>query len=300
MPVCGTIVSIRPPFSPPVPTPSLLRISRPRFWPYELGTYVLGAAAATAFDSQMLLAFFVFAAYFLFPANLLIYGINDIHDYDTDRNNPKKQGYEALLEPRWHRFVLGRVIEWNLPVVAFFPWLSPATLAALVAFAFCAIFYSAPPIRAKARPFFDSLFSAGHYVATGIFGYLLVSGEYSPDWQMVVAGMAWCMAMHAYSAVPDIRSDREAGLSTIATKLGDKATLILCAVLYGSAALLSWPVLSWGAAVAGVAYLVGVCAAWGRDEEDLLRVYRFFPLINALVGASITLFLLFRSPFSIL
>ena len=39
-----------------------------------------------------------FVVYFLIPANILIYGINDIFDYDTDKLNPKKGTYEAFID----------------------------------------------------------------------------------------------------------------------------------------------------------------------------------------------------------
>lgn len=293
MPYCGTIVST---FPARVPPPSLIRLSRPRFWLYETGTYVLGAAAAHASpDPTRFILFLLFAGYFLFPANLLIYGINDVYDYETDRNNPKKQGYEGLLEPKWHPYVVRNVVLWNLPFLVVLPWLTPPVVLALAAFAFCATFYSAPPIRAKARPFLDSLFSAGHYVATGVFGYLLVSGAGSPSWTMVIAGLAWCVAMHAYSAIPDIRSDSEAGLSTIATRLTAKPTIVLCAILYACAATLAWPVLGWVSVAGGSTYLAFMLLSWNRDEARLLRIYRFFPALNAAIGATITLLLLSRS-----
>lgn len=33
----------------------------------------------------------IFALYFVIAANIWIYGINDIYDYETDKLNPKKQ-----------------------------------------------------------------------------------------------------------------------------------------------------------------------------------------------------------------
>lgn len=278
-------------------SPSLLRISRPRFWLYELGTYVLGGVAAgVAIPHPHTIAlFWVFTAYFLFPANLLIYGVNDVYDYETDRNNPKKQGYEGLLEPQWHPYVLRRIVLWNAPWLLALPWLSMPAVVSLVMFALCATFYSAPPIRAKARPILDSLLSAGHYVATGVFGYLLVSGTSVPDWTVVIAAMAWCVAMHAYSAVPDIQSDQEAGLSTIATLFGPRGTHLLCALLYTLAALLTWHAMGWVAAAGGAAYVLLMLISYGQDERSLMRLYQQFPLLNAVVGATITLVLLDRS-----
>ena len=72
-----------------------LRISRPRFWLYLLGPFLIGAIAAdTANFFWPALA--VFAFYFTFPANMLIYGVNDIFDYEADKHNPAKKGSELL------------------------------------------------------------------------------------------------------------------------------------------------------------------------------------------------------------
>jgi lycopene elongase/hydratase (dihydrobisanhydrobacterioruberin-forming) len=96
----------------------VLRISRPRFWIYELGpfmigilggllTYVLmvqGGASTYAIAEIGLgpvtsvaeifrnhwVSIMIFAVYFLISANIRIYGINDIYDYETDKLNPKK------------------------------------------------------------------------------------------------------------------------------------------------------------------------------------------------------------------
>ena len=69
----------------------LLKVSRPRFWLYVFGPYIVGLAAGAATrDDFVRIENLVFGLYFLLPANLLIYGINDIFDFETDRLNPKK------------------------------------------------------------------------------------------------------------------------------------------------------------------------------------------------------------------
>ncbi len=73
----------------------VLRISRPRFWIYELGPYMIGVLGAILTSQQSretinLWRVFLFGFYFLIPANIWIYGINDIYDYETDKLNPKK------------------------------------------------------------------------------------------------------------------------------------------------------------------------------------------------------------------
>ena len=71
--------------------PFLIKVIRPRFWLYIFGPYLVGLAAGASSRVDFLrFDALLFGLYFLFPANLLIYGINDIFDFETDRRNPKK------------------------------------------------------------------------------------------------------------------------------------------------------------------------------------------------------------------
>ncbi len=276
---------------------SLFTLSRPRFWIYELGTYLLGVLAVlpigiTPLQLGLLIAFGI---YFLFPANLLIYGVNDIFDYDTDKLNPKKVEYEALLLPKYHRHVWQMIAVTNLPFLALLFWVPDSAKIAFALFIFFAFFYSAYPLRAKIRPGFDSLFSASHYVVTGVFGYFLVGGVGVP-WAGVIAGILWATAMHAFSAVPDIEADSGAGLRTIATWLGAPATLAVCGLFYFASSVLAAIVLGPLPLVFGLLYVLLMLFAWlGRlSGWDDLIVYRWFPVINLGVGFVLALLLMLR------
>lgn len=259
----------------------ILNISRPRFWLYEMGTYFIGVLVATNFLGDFLRPeILIFGFFFLIPANILIYGVNDIFDYETDKLNPKKVEYEALLVPEKHKSVWAWVLATNIPFVVYAFSLSVKTGIYLLIFYFFAFFYSATPIRAKIRPFFDSLFSAGHYIFTGVFGYFLAGGEGFPLVGFI-AGVLWAMAMHAYSAVPDIKADTDAGLRTIATWLGRNKTIVLCLVFYiASAALFS--------TLVGVFPLLAVLVYVGlmiwslkeKDDNKLFKIYTYFPWVN--------------------
>lgn len=268
----------------------LLRISRPRFWLYEAGTFLVGCAAAyasgytVAVPTLMLGAFFV---YFLIPANLYIYGINDIFDYETDRLNPKKVAYEALVIPAEHAALWRAIIISTLPFLGLLYGASLLALSAFAAFLFFAAFYSAPPIRAKAIPGLDSVFSAGHYVATGVFAFLIAGGT-ELSLTPIIAAMAWAIAMHAYSAVPDIDADTASKVPTIATALGSKLTILLCAALYATAAILSFPYLGYVSVVFGVLYLGLMIASYTTSStESLFKIYKVFPYVNAIGGMAI-------------
>ena len=58
----------------------LLKVSRPRFWIYIFGPYIVGLIAGVENKTELLsLLYLLFGIYFLYPANLLIYGVNDIY-----------------------------------------------------------------------------------------------------------------------------------------------------------------------------------------------------------------------------
>lgn len=172
----------------------------------------------------------MFAIYFLFPANLLIYGVNDIFDFETDRLNPKKTEKELLARAQSQRYLIAAIFLTNIPLLIVTSTLTPLAALPLSGFLFFSIYYSAPPIRAKARPVIDSIFNI-LYPFPGIIGYQLIAGKL-PPLPIVAAGGLWMMAMHAYSALPDIQADRDSGLSTIATSLGARGTFSFCLVLY--------------------------------------------------------------------
>ena len=97
---------------------AIFKISRPRFWLYTFGPYLVGLTAAANVPSDLLrFDVIFFALYFLFPANLLIYGVNDIWDFETDSRNRKKTGYETLVRPEHHHTLLLRIAAFNAPGV---------------------------------------------------------------------------------------------------------------------------------------------------------------------------------------
>lgn len=271
----------------------IIKISRPRFWIYEIGPYIVGIAAAASSNYSIWLvpAIIIFFIFFTYPANIYIYGINDMYDYETDKLNPKKVSYESLVYPEEHKPLLRHIFLVTIPFLIYgFLNLSIQSLVALCLFFFFAGFYSAKPIRAKARPILDSLFSAGHYVATGVFSYLLVTEllDLRLSWLALsicaTASMAWAVSMHAYSAVPDIQADKDAKLATIATKLGKDKTIYLCGFLYALAAILVYPYLGIVSLILGAVYLFVMYISLKADEERLFEIYTYFPTINSISG----------------
>lgn len=262
----------------------LLKVSRPRFWFYILGPYLLGLIAGASYPQQLYSLFFVlYGIYFTFPANLLIYGVNDIYDYETDKLNEKKKSYETLVTSGVRSKLWLTIFLSNFAFVDIFFHGNFPTIIAGIGFLFFSIFYSAPPIRAKSKPFLDSAFNV-LYIMPGVFSYALISGEFTPVKIMIAAGL-WTAAMHAYSAIPDIDADREAGLKTIATVCGPFVTLAICGLLYAAAAVLSFEYLGFVSISLGLAYIILMAASVRSVKTGrLFKLYRAFPLINVLAG----------------
>lgn len=260
----------------------LLTISRPRFWIYLLGPYLIGAIISlppTDIITHPL--FWLGFLYFTLPANLFLYGINDIHDYDTDKDNPKKTSYEELVTPQEHRFLYTWILITNLPFVTLVLFLSKTAIIAVIGFILLSWQYSAPPIRAKTIPFLDSSFNI-LYMLPALIGYGLIS-SLPVAISLLIASSLWTMAMHAYSAVPDIETDRHADLKTIATQLGTYGTLGVCLLLYIGAASLAYPWLGNVALMIGMVY-GGMMIMSMIYTQHLFRLYTLFPWINIVMG----------------
>lgn len=266
----------------------LWKLSRPRFWFYLFGPYLLGAAALahSPIVNADLISLTVYGLYFLLPANLLIYGINDLFDYETDILNAKKQGYEAVLAPSLWSSTWSWILALNAPFVIMAPWLLPPTaVLALLAFLFFGLGYSVPPLRAKTKPFLDAFFNILYvFPALVSFGFVGL-----PPLVLVIAGTCWCMAMHAFSAVPDIKADTAAGIATVATVLGKTKTITFCLFLYLLSGALSFQYLGLLAVALGSAYALLMLASLKSDEAKLFKIYKLFPFVNLTAGFLLTL-----------
>jgi len=262
----------------------LLVLSRPRFWLYLAGPVVVGVAvAASTVEELFMPAAVVLFGYFLLPANVLLYGVNDIFDADVDSANPKKENKEA----RWQgdRPVAAAVIASGLLGVGLLAVTPPAAWPWLAGFLILAVQYSAPPFRFKTTPVLDSI-SNGLYILPGIAAYVVVAGSQPPALAIVGAWL-WTMGMHTFSAIPDIEPDRKAGIQTTATALGERRTFGYVAACWIAAALAFGVVdLRLGALLAVyplfVGWVVGSAVAVGR-------AYWWFPAVNTVVGTLITL-----------
>ena len=244
------------------------------------------------------------AFFFLIPYNLLMYGVNDVFDYESDLRNPRKGGIEgALLHPRYHSatlwiaFLFAAPFAIYLAVVGSFE--SNSWLALVL---FSVIAYSIKGLRFKEIPFLDSITSALHFVGPMWFGLALAGAEVNQT-ILLVSGtfFLWGMASHAFGAVQDVRADREAGIGSVATVIGARATVYLALAMYLAAGLLALNLEGRfnQAAIAAIPYLLVVGRELSITDENCERAnrgWKWFIYLNFIAGAIVSALIIGPQP----
>lgn len=275
--------------------------SRPISW---INTAYPFAAAYLVVGQQANLTFWVGTLFFLIPYNLLMYGINDVFDYESDLRNPRKGSIEgAVLAKKWHRPTLLVAFLLPIPFLLYLIWNGNfASTVWLLIFVFTVIAYSAKGLRFKEIPFLDSFTSATHFFGPMVVGVALAGGDV---WQannldLIFAFMLWGMASHAFGAVQDINADRQAGLASVATAIGAKTTVRFAFVAYFLAGLLmlrtNWPgPLVSIAALPYLAILLPYLNLSDQNCEQANGGWRKFIWLNFFAGFVVTIILIASS-----
>ncbi len=263
----------------------LVKLSRPRFWLYLGGTYMLGFSAGIhSIESYTNSIFIINLVYFLIIANIFLYGINDYFDSDTDAINPKKNDKELLLQGSQKPYLRNTLVIITIisSIVAVIQ--SNALLKLLfLLFILLSYCYSAPPVRFKARPYIDFL-SNILYILPGIIGYVQAT-RHLPETILMVAFASWAFAMHLFSAIPDIEPDSKAKITTSAVFLGKTKSLIVCTIFWGifSGILISKSILT-AFNLLTLVYPAIPLMLLVKPNTDINKVYWAYPYINNLVG----------------
>jgi 4-hydroxybenzoate polyprenyltransferase len=269
--------------------------SRPISWintAYPFGLAYWLATGDTGFT------LWIGALFFLIPYNLLMYGINDVFDYESDLRNPRKGGIEgALLDPKWHAVTVKAAIWSCIPFVAYLTVIGTSSSTSWLCLTlFAVIAYSAKGLRFKEKPFLDSITSSFHFVGPVIFGLSLADVNLGQP-QILIAIIAfflWGVASHAFGAVQYVLADREGGISSIATVIGARSTVrvALAAYVVAASLLLSLSQPYSFAAVAAVPYLLILAPYWNITDETCTRAnsgWKKFIWLNFIAGAVVTL-----------
>lgn len=274
----------------------LWRASRPFSW---INTAFPFLAMAWAIQHGPTPAVVLGTLYFLAPYNLLLYGVNDLYDYESDRSNPRKGGAieGGLVAPALSGRLWLAIVVTNLPILLLLSVLSgPTPTVALALTVAVALAYSMPPLRTKVVPFLDSVTSSLHFVLPAVCGGLVAGASLGGlPWTILIAFFLWGMASHALGAIQDVRYDCDAGIGSIAVALGARPTALFSLCAY-SAAVLLVAAHGGGALLAAAALLPYVLLALsclsGDPERQARRAWHSFLGLNILAGFLITQVLL--------
>jgi 4-hydroxybenzoate polyprenyltransferase len=221
------------------------------------------------------------------PFNLLIYGVNDVFDQETDAQNPRKGSLEgARIGSSEVRPIALGVVCTNVPFLVYSVLSLPlSTFAWMVLYTLLFVGYSVPPTRFKASPYLDSLSNAAY--AFPLVFMPLALGE-APVWPAAVGLMAWSAAKHTFDAVQDINEDRKVGIDTTAVRLGPRGVVLWSGSLWALAtlcfALVNVPVAVVNATIAG-----SLCYALLKNPSPSTghRLYKYsiaFPYVAGTVA----------------
>lgn len=271
--------------------------SRPVSW---INTAFPFAAAYLLSAREIDLVLVVGTIFFLVPYNVAMYGINDVFDYESDLRNPRKGGaHGAILEKRLHAPTLWASGLLCAPFVVFLVIVGPplSWLVLLVSL-LAVVFYSAPPLRLKERPFADSVTSSIHFFSPAVYALVLTEATWTPQLVLIIVGFAlWGAASHAFGAVQDVVADREAGISSIATVRGAAWTVRFSLVAYAAAGLAMLGT-TWPGPLAAIVALPYLATVWPyrsvRDEDaaSATRGWDRFLWLNQFAGFVVTLLMI--------
>ena len=276
----------------------LFKVSRPISW---VNTAYPFAATYLILGGGIDAVFIIGTLFFLIPYNLLMYGINDVFDYESDIRNPRKNSIEGALEAKsFHPTIIWASLITTIPFVIALLVLSPLGASVILGVVlFFVVAYSAKGLRFKEIPFLDSITSSIHFVGPMVFAIAL-AGFQPQAWPYALALFLWGIASHAFGAVQDVIPDRQGNLKSIATIIGARATVWLSAVLYtlavfvvatqGGVALL--------VAAAGLVYIINVVpylTVTDKTSGIANKAWRRFMWLNYSVGAIVTMSLVYIS-----
>jgi len=263
------------------------KVSRVRFWLYLGGTYLIGYVIGISDLIQLAdETFLLHLLFFMIPANILLYGVNDISDKDTDMFNPKKdeKEYRAAENDRRNLYVL---VFLSFLYGAFLILLGQPDLTAVglfVSWMLLSFFYSAKPLRFKALPILD--FSSNFlYVIPALLAFYQASRTI-PPLLPVFAAFMWTSAMHLFSAIPDIDADRKANLRTTAVVAGKRVSLLLCFAFWLMFAAILVFIAPWNAPWNLLMWMYPAIPLYLllRPSASVERAYWWFPYYTGVFG----------------
>ncbi len=203
-----------------------LKVSRPGLWFATLWLYLLPTSQSGEITSSWIFWYGLF--YVCFPLNFLVYGWNDMVDYETDALNPRKdsfwfgaRGTKAELEVLWRAMAVVQLL--------FFPvliWVGGWEVSLfLITFTLINGLYNLPERGLRSHPPLELLCQVGYLLVVPLS--IWINGLEGLPWPTYVYLFLFALQSHLMGEVMDIEPDRKAGRKTTGTVLGTRQTKLL-------------------------------------------------------------------------
>lgn len=203
-----------------------LKVSRPGLWFATLWLYLLPTSQMSEITTSWIFWYGLF--YVCFPLNFLVYGWNDIVDYETDALNPRKgsfwfgaRGKKEDLEVLWRAIALSQVLFFPLLI-----WIGGWEVSLfLLAFIIINGLYNLPERGLRSHPPLELLCQVGYLLVVPLS--IWVNDLNELPWQTYLYLFLFAMQSHIMGEVMDIVPDQKAGRRTTGTILGTRKTKLL-------------------------------------------------------------------------
>lgn len=260
---------------------------------YPIGSVLIGIGAAGPLSEMISLypIIILWLVYFSFPSNIFMYGINDMADTDTDKNNNKKGTYEVKIKEDENKLIIISIIITHILFLPIIFTSSPLIIKLFLIYLLVNILYSLPPIRLKRIPILDSISNGVICAAVGSIGYVIAGGTELMFFAMLAGGL-WSVAMHIFSAIPDIKADKDSGIQTIATLLGKKWSLYTCLFIYLFISLIFVSNFYIYHSLLLIPYIILIIISLVKERRNksIFTVYKTFPYVTYIIGYLVYLF----------
>lgn len=203
-----------------------LKVSRPGLWFATLWLYLLPTSQMSTIVSTWEFWYGLF--YVCFPLNFLVYGWNDIVDYETDALNPRKdsfwfgaRGTKKDLDVLWQAIAISQLL--------FFPVL--IGIGGWEVGLFLALFivinglYNLPEKGLRSHPPLELLCQVGYLLVVPLS--IWINNLEGLPWQTYVYLFLFAIQSHMMGEVMDIEPDKKTGRKTTGTILGIRNTKLL-------------------------------------------------------------------------
>ena len=247
----------------------VVKAARPGFWLTSIWFYLVPVGGRNVLHQA---EFWLGLLYVTFPLGSLIYGWNDVVDFEVDRFNPRKGTY--LFGARGTPETLAR-LPWRIALVQapfailFTLLLGPRALVWFAALIVATALYNWRPFAFKGRPGLDLLNQAGFLLVFVLASWLNHVSQV--PWFTFLFGAMFAMHSHLFGEIMDLEPDRRAGRRTLAGVLRARPAKWLLIAFLAAEAVLIW---TW-ARDPWLAAFLAASAAW--FTLDVLLLWRDRP-----------------------